>query len=487
MSFNSDIKIVTNALNKFYNDSVTRKKQVINQEKLSDIMTNLDLEHFSKNGGLKGSTLKSFLDTYFSYVTRLHHPNYLGHQCSAPHYSSALGTLINGFANNVSSIYEMGPASVSIEYFLVNWMLEKVGWKKAPVDFTNSHHESDFGGGVLVDGGSIANLTALIIARSNAVPNVWKKGNPTNLAILVPLGCHYSLTKAVGILGIGARSVYYLDVDKRGAIIPDRIPEAYQQLIDDGKSPIALVANACSTAVGVYDPLDEIANFCIENKLWLHVDGAHGASALVSNKQKNLLKGVEKADSLIWDAHKLLQTTSLCAAVLVRNHKHLDTGVQVHQEASYLFHEKNQPGFDLLHRTIETTKSALGEKLFFVLGSIGEKGLERYIDKQYDLTLKAFRYIDQLDDFECPVKPESNILCFRVYGDDKTQLDIRNKLTTEGTFYITTVIFNKRRYLRLVFMSPYTTLSVVKDLIAEVLAIRDSLQSKKEFKFTKII
>jgi len=479
MPFESDIQIVTKSLTEFKNDSLSGEKQVINQKKLQNIISDLDLENYAVNGGLTGKSLELFLNKYLSYSTRLHHPAYLGHQCAAPHYASALGALVNGFINNVPSVYEMGPASSSIEYFIINWMLEKIGWKKAPVDINSDYHDLDFGGGVLVDGGSVANLTALTIARSKVAPEVWEKGSPSNLAILLPRVSHYSLEKAAGILGIGKESIYLLEIDRKGAIIPGKLPEVYNRLIDDGKIPIALAANACSTAVGIYDPLEEIADFCIENKVWFHVDGAHGASALISEKHKGLLKGIEKADSLIWDAHKLLQTPSLCAALLVRDHKYLDKCFP--QEASYLFHEKVQPGFDFIHRTIETTRAGLAEKLFFVLAAIGEKGLAKFINNQYQLAQDVYNYINNLNDFECPVRPESNILCFKIHGDDKTQMEIRNRLIIEGSYYFTTAKFNNERFLRLVFMSPNTTLQHIKKLISRIREINSSITSTKFF------
>ena len=156
---------------------------------------------------------------------------------------------------------------------------------------------------------------------------------------------------------MGQKSIYHLKVNKNGAVIPDKLQHVYTQLKNDGKRPIALIANACSTAVGIYDPLDEIGDFCKEHNIWFHVDGAHGASALLSKKYKHLLKGIEKADSLTWDAHKLMQVPTLCAALLVKDHNSIDTAFK--QEASYLFHEKEQPGFDFIQRTIECTKAGL--------------------------------------------------------------------------------------------------------------------------------
>lgn len=475
MAFTTDISITTRALDRFYRDSVSGKKPVVHQEYMEEVIRDLDLPHYAQKGGLEGEALGLFLDKYLAYNTRLHHPSYLGHQCAAPHYAGALGALINGFTNNVPSIYEMGPASVSIEYFLINWMLGKVGWTKAPTTAAERAKTKNFGGGVLVHGGSLANLTALLMARSKLVQDVWLKGTPSDLSILLPSKGHYSLAKAAGVMGIGAESIGFVEVDNRGVIRPDRLQKSYKRTLQRGKRPIALVANACSTAVGIYDPLDEIADFCKEKGLWMHVDGAHGASALLSKKHGKFLKGVEKADSLVWDAHKLLQTPSLCAALLLKNHRYLDSGLQIAQDASYLFHEKQQPGFDFIHRTLETTRSGLGEKLFFVLGALGEKGLEKYIDRQYALTLRAYTYINGLGDFECPVRPQSNILCFRVKGDSYMQMDIRQLLTQQGMHYITTVLFRGERYLRLVFMSDKTTLGHIRDLVADIRNIRRSL------------
>ena len=243
---------------------------------------------------------------------------------AVPHYAGALGALIDGFTNNPMAIYEMGPGAATIEYFMINWLLEKIGWQPAPLQ-PGKGAEMMHGAGVFTHGGSLANLTALIAARTRIAPEVWEQGNPGDLALLAPAQSHYSIARAAGILGIGAKSVYLLDVDERGVILPDRVSHAYQRLVDDGRRPIALVANACSTAVGLYDPLAEIGDFCKAQQIWFHVDGAHGASALLSDKYRHYLQGIASADSVVWDGHKMMRTPGVCAALLVRDHRTLDT------------------------------------------------------------------------------------------------------------------------------------------------------------------
>ncbi|NAS11245.1 pyridoxal phosphate-dependent decarboxylase family protein [Poritiphilus flavus] len=465
--FTEDLKLVGKALENFYKESVNGDEPVLKQQQMCHIMRELEFDKYLGKGGLNGPDLEQFLEKYLRLNTRLHHPRYLGHQCAAPHYSAALGTFINAFTNNVTSIYEMGPASVSMEYYLINWMLRKIGWTPAPL-CSDEMNKYGHGGGVLVNGGSLANLTALILARSKCAPETWTEGSPSELCILLPSESHYSISRAVGILGMGSKAIYALEVDSEGAVIPDRLPETYGRIIEDGKRPMALVANACSTPAGIYDPIDEIADFCEQHHLWLHIDGAHGASALLSDKFRYRLDGVGRADSLVWDAHKLLQAPSLCAALLVKDHRNLDGGLFVGENASYLFHEKEQPGFDFINRMLETTKSGLGEKLFFVLAAIGEEGMASFIDRQYDLTLAAYDYIQQQPDFACPVRPQSNILCFEYLDKEASQIEIRKELIAKGDFYLTTTIFKGKRYLRLVFMSPETTILVVKDLIDSI-------------------
>ena len=466
MPFLPDAEIVITALNKYFRESAAAQKPVIRQAPLGDLIRDLGLAASVETGGLTEGRLAAFLDTYLDSATRLHHPCYLSHQVAVPHYAGALGALIDGFTNNPMAIYEMGPAAAAIEYFLINWMLEKVGWVPSPIEALKQDKQGQFGAGVLTHGGSLANLTAMLAARRKIAPEAWDEGIARDLVLLAPAGCHYSISRCAGILGLGRKALHHLDTDRKGAVIPDRLPVICARLREEGKRPMALVANACSTAVGIYDPLKEIGSFCREEALWFHVDGAHGASALVSERYRHLLQGVELADSLTWDAHKMLRVPGLCAALLVRDHRSID-GV-FEQEASYLFHEKEQPGFDFIHRTVECTKAGLGLKLFLVLAALGERGLAQYIERQIALTREAFDYVSGLPGFQCAVEPQFNILCFRVEGSDRLQLDIRDKLIAEGSFYLSTTDFNGQRYLRLSIMNPDTSLDTIKGLAARI-------------------
>jgi hypothetical protein len=184
MTFLSDLTLVAEALDRHLARARARATPVLAQRPMASIIEDLQLDRFARHGGLEGDALRGFMARYLETIINLHHPGYLGHQVAVPHHAAALGALIDGLTNNPMAIYEMGPGAAAIEYFVVNWMLEKVGWTPTPLE-TERQAEGTFGGGVLTHGGSLANLTALIAARSAVRPNAWRQGNPGDLAVMV--------------------------------------------------------------------------------------------------------------------------------------------------------------------------------------------------------------------------------------------------------------------------------------------------------------
>lgn len=127
------------------------------------------------------------------------------------------------------------------------------------------------------------------------------------------------------------------------------------------------------------------------------------------------------------------------------------------------------------HQTVECTKAALGLRFFMVLGAMGESGLAQHIDRQYDLAAYAYEFIHKQSDFEVPLRPETNILCFRIAGSDHLQIKIRDELIARGQFYISSANVFNRRYLRLALMNPATTQDEIHALINSIRAIAKEL------------
>lgn len=470
MTFKEDAALAAARLDQYLADSGAGRERVIDQKPMAGIIETLNLEACIREGGLGGETLDRFVRDYLAHTTRLHHPGFFAHQVAPPAPLGSIGSLIDGATNNAMAIYEMGPAAAAIEHFMVNTILARIGWAPMP-DQADRRLKTDHGGGVLTHGGSLANLTALLAARHALDPRVRNQGNPGDLTLMVPASSHYSVAKAAGIMGMGQAGLVHLPVDDLGRVVPDRLEQAWTEAVDKGKRVVAVVANACSTATGLYDPVDEMADFCREKGLWFHVDGAHGGCALFTPRHRDCLKGIGRADSMILDAHKMLRTPTVCAAVLVREARHLDMVFE--ETASYLFHEKVQPGFDFIQQTVECTKAGLGLRFFLSMAELGEKGLAAYIDATFDLALEAHGLISGQPDFTCACPPQSNILCFRFRGRDsnsrdKDQLAIRDRLIQEGKFYISSAEVGGKRWLRIVVLSPHSTLAHVEALLDSI-------------------
>lgn len=427
----------------------------IAQPSIEENAAALGLRELVRGGGMDGEHFAEFLTEYLQRTTSLHHPGSLAHQVACPDIPAALADLIHGTINNPAAIYEMGAANASTEFVVLEWMLEKVGWSPA---------ES---AGVLTHGGSLANLTALLAARARIAPDAWTHGTPPDLAVLAPPSVHYSIRRAVSILGLGEEAVCELEVDELERIRVDRLEDALERAHAAGRRPMAVVAASCATATGLHDDLSGIADFCERHGIWLHVDAAHGASALLSPKHRRLLAGVERADSLIWDAHKMLRTSSLCAAVLMRREG--DFREAFHQKASYLFYDEQESvGVDFIERSVECTKGGLGLKLFLNLAWRGERGLGDYAADCYDKTLRFHELIARRPGFECPYLPESNILCFRRGKDPDRQVAIRDRLIAGGDFHLSSAEIDGERFLRIVVTAPATDDQTIERLLDAV-------------------
>jgi L-2,4-diaminobutyrate decarboxylase len=393
----------------------------------------------------------------------LQHPRYVGHQCSAPlPLASVLGTVAD-LLNNGTAIYEMGPVSSAMEHSLVQWLSGQVGFDPARA------------GGVFTHGGSAGNLTALLAARQASAPyDVWEQGYqaPLDLCVAVSDQAHYSVRRAAQILGLGAKNVIVVPADERYRMRVDLLEQALAQAAGEGKRVIAVVASAGSTATGAIDPLDAIADVCQERSLWLHVDGAHSGAFAVSDRLRPALKGIERAQSVVIDAHKMLMMPSLATAVLFRNGEH--SFETFSQQASYLFDRSaRQEWYNLGHRTLECTKRFLSLDLYVALKVFGTDFFAAYVERMKDLAAGFAVTVEARPDWELAVTPESNIVCFRYVpagtGDpDGLQSRLRDAVVRSGAFHIVKTALRGKTWLRTTIINPLTTEDDLGALLATV-------------------
>ncbi len=420
------------------------------------------------------SRLQEIVQSTLRYTLRLHSPHYIGHQVNPPIPMASALQMVGGVLNPGLAVYEMSQFAAAAERFLLKELVAKVGW-----DFPKSD-------GIVTSGGTLANITAILAARGFHFGNAWRSGlGAAKPAILISAESHYSLVRAAGILGLGTEAVFKVPVDNQRRMRADQLAAVKLDAESKGFQVFCVVGAACTTSVGAFDPLVEIGKFCAANRLWFHVDAAHGGSYLLSDSQKHLLRGIELADSVTWDAHKMMFVPSLCTFLLYRDRTRSYLPFQ--QEAPYLFSGDGQEArdFDSGLRTFECTKGQLAYPVWVMWALYGPEVFAELMDKTSHATHDFWKHIQAVEDFTSLHEPECNIFCFRYSPKSmanatgvalsELQKRIRAEILRQGRFYITGTEFDGIYALRVTVINPTTTMEHLKELLAHVRSIGEDL------------
>ena len=256
---------------------------------------------------------------------------------------------------------------------------------------------------------------------------------------------------------------------------------AVEQDLKQGKKPFAVIASAGTTNTGSVDPLKEISELCKTHEMWMHVDGAFGASALLSKKCKKDLEGIENSDSLSWDAHKWLLQTYGCSMVLVRNQNTLINSFSAHPE--YLKDAESSEGcIEFWDLGPELTRPARSLKLWLTLQTIGTEKLEAIIDHGCAMAELAEKLVSEKRDWEIISHAHFGVVNFRCVPDSnmpESQLAILNQeiaktLTDSGFAQIYTTELKGKKVLRMCTINPETTEKDIRDTIERLEEIKET-------------
>ncbi|MDE3151207.1 MAG: DegT/DnrJ/EryC1/StrS family aminotransferase, partial [Gemmatimonadota bacterium] len=242
---------------------------------------------------------------------------------------------------------------------------------------------------------------------------------------------------------------------------------------------MAVVATAGSTATGSFDDLEAIGELCESRGLWLHVDGAHGASALLSARHRGRVAGLARARSIAWDPHKMMLLPLSAGAVLVRDERVLEAAFA--QQAPYLFHgraDREARKWDQGTRSAQCSRRADVFKLWVALQRYGADGIGALYDRLCEVARAMHDEIAARAEFEPMHEPECNILCFRWVGDgsadaatlDAINRELRERYNASGHGWITATDLDGRRVLRVTIMNPRTTPEHCREVVEALAA-----------------
>lgn len=429
-------------------------------------------------------------------------PSFIGHMTSAlPYFMMPLSKIMIALNQNLVKI-ETSKAFTPLERQVLG-MLHKLIFNENESFYQQWMHSADHSLGAFCSGGTIANITALWVARNTVLKpdgdfkgiaqeglfRAMKHYGYDDLAILVSERGHYSLKKSADVLGIGRDSLISIKTDDNNRINIDHLQSTLADLKQRNIKPFAIIGIAGTTETGNVDPLDQLADIATEHDCHFHVDAAWGGATLMSNKYRHLLRGIERADSITIDAHKQLYIPMGAGMVIFKNPE-LMTAIEHHAE--YILRKGSK---DLGSHTLEGSRSGMAMLLYASMNIISRPGYELLINNSIENARYFADLIKQQIDFELVTEPELCLLTYR-YVPEATQqalliatdeerdtlLELLNDLTKfiqkrqreSGKSFVSRTRITPEKWqhkittvFRVVLANPLTTETILQDVLSE--------------------
>ncbi len=368
-------------------------------------------------------------------------------------YAAAVAEYVAASLNRYVTVWGVGPGPSRLEAVVLEWFRDLLGLP----DSTR---------GVLTSGGSLANFSAVVTARRARLPENFLNG-----VIYASRHTHHSVTKAAMLAGFSPRQVHVLPTDPRHRLDVDALESAVAADRAAGLVPFMLVANAGTTNTGAVDPLRELAARAAHHKLWLHVDAAYGGFFMLTARGRELLDGIELADSVTLDPHKGLFLPYGVGSLLVRDGEALRRAH--HVEASYLrdLESDDADQINFAEYGPELTRSFRGLNVWLPLKLYGSDTFARYLDEKLDLARHAYERLRGMPGIEVLMAPQLTVVAFRASSDEASQRVLETVNASRRSFISSTVI-DGRTTLRIAVLSFRThreQVDATLDLIAGAL------------------
>lgn len=380
---------------------------------LKDKLQNLDISVGSQSWNNVWATV----DTYLENSVKTAHPQYFNQLWAGQSEPALVGSIIEAIANTSMYTYEVAPVATVIENEMLGVFRQAFGFSSGEAQVTT--------------GGSNSNYVALLLALHRKFPTLKHSGlyELPRCAVFVSQDAHYSMDKASVMAGIGLDSLYKVATDDRGVMKIDELEKQIQACKNEGRVPVSIIGTAGTTVRGAFDDFNALATVARENDCWLHVDGAWGGAVALSSKAKHFLDGIDKADSLTWDAHKMLGVPLMCGILFTRDTGHFDRVCNL-GDTSYIFHD-SEDRQDLGPYSLQCGRRVDMFKMWLEYIFYGEQGFQERIDHFMHLSAIAEKRIAAEPSLELQSERWINNICFRSLIDGDHDLNSFNKIVRE--------------------------------------------------------
>jgi glutamate/tyrosine decarboxylase-like PLP-dependent enzyme len=433
------------------------ERGVVNFETPAELRDKLDIT--LPEVGRSINELRDDLKMYLAHSRNTLHPHFANQLYASQLPIAFIADMIASLGNSTMATYEAAPVATMIERALVHNLGKMIGWDRTE--------------GVMTTGGSNANFSGLLLARNTKFPETRRFGNGnTRFSVFVSEEAHYSFFKALNQLGIGTDNLMPVPSDSRGRMKARELERLIQTAIDRGFSPLCVAATAGTTVLGAFDPLPEIADICHKHKLWMHVDAAWGGGSLMSQTHKKNLLGIERADSVTWDTHKMLGT-GLVSSFILTPHMGSLLASQRGGGNNYLFHDGQENTLDLGPSSLQCGRRVDSLKVWLAWRALGDQGFEKLVDTLYERAQWMASEIKKRPTLQLLYEPESLNICFRYlpkrhYLANIAVRPVREDLMNRGEAMINWSSRSGESFLRFIVVHPEADEKVLSKILDNV-------------------
>lgn len=465
--FNSEAHKFIEWITKYF--KTIEKYPVKSQVKPKEIYNQLP-DKAPEKGENVNSIFEDFKKILLPGITHWQSPNYFAYFPANSSYPSVLGEMLTASLAAQCMKWETSPAATELEEKVMQWLKDML---ELPPEFD----------GVIQDTASTSTLAAILTAREKATNfKINEEGFsafPT-MRVYCSTQTHSSIDKAVKIAGIGLNNLVKVVVDEDFQMIPDKLDEAIEQDKKDGFLPVCVVATLGTTSTTAIDPLEQIAKVCQKHSVWLHVDAAYAGNALILSEYRWMIKGLEKADSFVFNPHKWLFTNFDCSAYFVKDKKSLVKTFQLVPE--YLKSDLDKQVNNYSDWGIQLGRRFRALKLWFVIRNFGVEGLRKTIRNHIEYGKLFEKFIKNDDSFELLAPRTLNLVCFR-YNPGRVNEEKLNKfnkallanINKSGKMYVSHTVLRDKYALRFIPSQTYVEERHINDAWKFILTETENL------------
>ncbi len=410
--------------------------------------------------GLGPQSVMDDIDEFLKQCVKTNRGEFMNPLWGGLNITAFAGEVISALTNQSMYTYELAPLATLIEQTIIKRMSELIGFAE--------------GFGTMTTGGSNENMLGMLCARQSILPQSSKIGfDGSKYVAFVSSESHYSVLMSANVVGIGHQNVIKVACDEKGRMKSSSLKEEIARSRANGFVPFCIIATSGTTVRGAFDPVDEIAEIAHSESIWLHVDAAWGGSCLFSSKKRQLMKGVELADSICWDAHKMMGMPLICSAFIVKNPKILSSVCSHGDVAHYLFHDETKD-IDLGRFSLQCGRRNDSLKLWLAWREIGDSGWAKMVERYCGLADYLEERIIAEPNLEMCSHREWTNVCFRYNDNSRTDdlnmlnMEIRNRLLKEGEIIVSRSNVDDKIVLRPVISNPAVDKEIIESLIEKV-------------------